>query len=354
MTLTAPHPSFSHSNDYYLGYARSITDDAIPEEDVHLTITNHILYLTIKGDPLDIHVEQRLRERLLRTKYFQTIKIHYEDKINTPEMTLPKPVEEEKPGLDEPMPSGTIYNAPIADPKWPRFSVGYQNHFKKNHGKSIYSLSFGENLALFRHKNNSEIYELGIQAGLFGAMDISSNPTTLINSDYFVGIGLSIVRSKKWQNMIQFSHLSSHLGDELIVKDPTITKKRINLSYETLKWLTAYKFNSLRPYLSIGYIIHRDPSTIKPLTFEGGFDYISEDKFIFHTTRAVAGAHIHSWEENKFKPTLNVRAGLQLENPVWQGRLLQGLIDYSYGKSRHGQFYKQKEHYIGVLISLSS
>ena len=154
--------------------------------------------------------------------------------------------------------------------------------------------------------------------------------------------------------MIQFSHLSSHLGDELIVSDPHLTKKRINLSYETLKWLTAYKFNSLRPYFGAGYIVHKDPSSLKPFSFEGGVDYLSEDKFIFRTTRAVAGAHIHSWEENKFRPSLNLRAGLQLENPVWQGRFLQGLIDYSYGKSRHGQFYKQKEHYIGVLITRSS
>ena len=354
ITLATPRPSFSHSKDYYLGYARSIIDDAIPEEDVKLEISHQVIYLTINGDPLDIHVEQRLKERLLRTEYFKSINIQYNNKVSSAEVNPPLPTVEEKPAANEVMPSGTIYNAPIADPKWPRFSVGYQNHYKKNYARSIYSLSFGENLALFRHKNNSEIYELGIQAGLFGAMDISSNPTRLINSDYFVGLGLSIVKSKKWQNMIQFSHLSSHLGDELIVSDPHLTKKRINLSYETLKWLTAYKFNSLRPYFGVGYIVHKDPSSLKPFSFEGGVDYLSEDKFIFRTTRAVAGAHIHSWEENKFRPSLNLRAGLQLENPVWQGRFLQGLIDYSYGKSRHGQFYKQKEHYIGVLISLSS
>lgn len=354
ITLATPRPGLSHSQDYYLGYVRAITDDVIPAEDIKFEISNHILFLTITGDPLDIHVEQRLKERLLRTNYFNSINIHYNNKVSRAEGSPPLPVVEEKPAANEMMPSGTIYNAPIADPKWPRFSVGYQKHFKKNHGRSIYFLSFGENLALFRHQNNSEAYELGIQAGLFGAMDISSNPTRLINSDYFVGLGLSIVKSKNWQNMIQFSHLSSHLGDELIVSDPHITKKRINLSYETFKWLTAYKFNSLRPYVGVGYIVHRDPSSLKPLTLEGGLDYISEDKFIFHTTRAVAGLHLHSWQENKFRPTFNVRGGLQLENPVWQSRYLQGLIDYSYGKSRHGQFYKQKEHYIGVLISLSS
>ena len=28
------------------------------------------------------------------------------------------------------LPSDVIYDPPIADPKWPKFSVGYQKHFK--------------------------------------------------------------------------------------------------------------------------------------------------------------------------------------------------------------------------------
>lgn len=90
-------------------------------------------------------------------------------------------------------------------------------------------------------------------------MDISSNPTRLINSDYFVGLGFSLVKSKKWENIFQVSHLSSHLGDELIVSNPSLTRKRINLNYETVKWITAYKINDFRPYIGAGYIVHRDP-----------------------------------------------------------------------------------------------
>lgn len=82
------------------------------------------------------------------------------------------------------------------------------------------------------------------------------------------------------------------------------------------------------------------PSSLKPFTVEGGLDYLSQERFIFNATRGVAGLHIHGWQENKYRPTLNVRGGIQLENPIWQGRFLQGLIDYSYEKSRHGQFYK--------------
>jgi hypothetical protein len=352
--LVLPKSSISHSKEYYIGYVRSVADDLIPEEDVKLALQQNVLFITINGESLDLHVEQRLKERLRKTNFFKEIKVSCSNKIQAESVILSPLTIKEKPNLTEVMPAGAIYASPIADPKWPRFSVGYQKHQKDHHGKNIYSLSFGENLALFRYKTNSMMYELGIQAGLFGIMDISSDPTRLINSDYFVGLGLSFVKNKRWQNMIQFSHLSSHLGDELLVSNPKLTAKRINLSYETLKWLAAYKFNALRPYIGCGYIVHHDPSSIKPMIFEGGIDYLSEEKFLFQTTRAVAGINIHAWEENRFKPSFNVRAGLQLENPVWQGRFLQGLLDYSYGKSRHGQFYRQREHYVGVLIALSN
>jgi hypothetical protein len=33
---------------------------------------------------------------------------------------------------------------------------------------------------------------------------------------------------------------------------------------------------------------------------------------------------------------------------------MQFLIEYSQGKSRHGQFYAKKEHYIGFRVAFSN
>src|SRR5690606_13234182 len=109
-------------------------------------------------------------ERLRKTSFFKEIKVSYSNKSQTELVILSPLTIKEKPNSTEVMPAGAIYASPIADPKWPKFSVGYQKHQKDHHGKSIYSLSFGENLALLRYKDNSMMYELGIQAGLFGIM----------------------------------------------------------------------------------------------------------------------------------------------------------------------------------------
>jgi len=345
---------YAYSKDHCLGYVQAITDELLPERKISTKLRKRSLEITIDGQPVDSETEQMLLARLKKTHFFEGVKIVFPQK---PELYEKAGALEESAKLCtayEALPAGTIYHAPIADPKWPRFSVGYQIPFKNTFGKKIFSLSFGENLALIRARNHDFIYEIGIQAGLTGLMDVSSKPTRLINSDYFVGVGLSTVHAQHWQNLIQISHLSSHIGDELLIDNPSLTGKRINLSYETLKWFTAYAFKSIRPYVAFAYMINRDPSYIKPFSFEIGCDYLSEDKFLFDTTRYVFGIHGHFWQQNHYKPTLNVRTGLQLENPIWRGRFLQFLLEYGKGPSRQGQFFSKKEHYIGIMVALAS
>jgi len=339
-----------------MGYVSCIINDIIPEEKVEYYIQNENLIIHLLKNELDVSTKEKLVHRLKETKFFKYVEIkNPESKTNS---TPPKDAMVVEPQSSvstlKLLPAGVLYDSPIADPKWPKFSAGYQRHLKKIYGKDIFSLSFGENLALLRYSNNSWSYELGAQAGLFGLMDIGSNPTRLINSDYFIGAGLSIVYERKWQNLIQFAHTSCHLGDEFLISRPDYLKKRINLSYEYLKWYTAYKFKTIRPYIGIAYLVHRDPSSLKPLTLEVGVDYVSEAKFMFDTTHYILGVHTHHWSENNFKQSLNIRTGLQLDNPVWGGRHLQFMIDYSVGKSRHGQFFKKNEHYIGLLVAISS
>ena len=348
---------YAFSQDYRIGYVACIINDSVPEEKLDFYIKNEKLYINLFERDLDHSTKEKLLQRLKKTNFFKTINIIVVE-TQTPSTTVKDAANSVKSQASqsshELLPAGVIYDSPIADPKWPKFSAGLQKHFKNVYGKNVFNLSFGENLSLIRYKTDGWAYEVGLQAGLFGLMDVGSSPTRLINSDYFVGGGLSMVYDRKWQNLFQFSHLSSHLGDEFLISRPDYVNKRVNLSYEAFKWFTAYKFHSLRPYVGFGYLVHRDPSTLKPFTLEGGVDYISPTSFLFDTTRFVCGIHTHFWSANNFKPSFNIRTGLQLEDPVWRGRCLQFLIEYSQGKSRHGQFYAKKEHSIGFMVTVSN
>lgn len=339
-----------------MGYVSCIINEMVPEEKLDFYIKDQVLIINLFERELEPSTKEKLLQRLKKTNFFENIEIAI---VTSKSVSIvPQGASFVKSHASHPtlevLPEGVIYDTPIADPKWPKFAAGYQKHLTNTYGKSIFGLSFGENFSLARYKTDGWAYEFGVQAGLTGLMDIASPTTRLINSDYFVGAGISVVYERRWQNMFQFSHLSSHLGDEFLISRPDYLNKRVNLSYEAFKWFSAYKFDHIRPYIGFGYLVHCDPSTIRPFTLEGGVDYVSKDKFIFETTRYVLGVYSHFWSQNNFKPSLNVRTGLQLENPIWGGRHLQFLIDYSAGKSRHGQFYAKKEQYIGLLIAISN
>tara|TARA_A100000171_G_scaffold51017_1_gene64039 strand:- start:3027 stop:4127 length:1101 start_codon:yes stop_codon:yes gene_type:complete len=350
-----PTVGFPQTEDYLKGYAQCVLDDTLVSQNVDLKVIKNTLYITITGQALSFDEEEQIKKRIQQNKHIKNVLISYGFQGQKQEV---KPLIQNTATKELPksqyLPQSALYTSPIADPRWPKFRVGYQVHRNKKYGANIFSFAFGENLPLYLYRKENYTLELGIQAGLFGLMNISHTPTLLINSDYFVGIGLSVELWHHWQHFLQLSHLSSHIGDELLINKQSLINKRINLSYETLRWLTAYKFKNTRPYFGIGYMIHRDPSSIQPLTIEYGIDYKTPFTFFDDSTRLIAGLHLHHWQQVKYHPTLTVAAGLQVENPVWANRKLQLLMEYKNGKSRDGQFFNFKEEYLGFLIVLAN
>ena len=252
------------------------------------------------------------------------------------------------------LPAKNLFNAPIADPRWPKFLMGISKDSKNGFGKNLWTFNFGENIGLIKFGSTEKPFEFGVQAASFGLMDIHSKPTKLINTDYFVAAGISY-RNGNFQHLFQLSHVSSHIGDEYLLSTEGQRIERINLSYETAKWFLRYKnSSSFSPYTQIGYILHVDPSTVKRLTLAAGIDYLSDKIIFLDATKFIAGGFISSWEENKFQPTINIRAGLQYERTKYCGRYLQLLVEYKTGKSQHGQFYRRNINHIGLLVTFSS
>ena len=263
----------------------------------------------------------------------------------------------EKPETDNDTPVEVLTTAPIfkpiiADPKWPRFTLAYYFHSKGSYGNRIFAPSFGAALPLAKKTTDGITYELGIHAGLFAVMDIGSNPTRLINADYFIGPTLAL-KQEHLDCLIRISHLSSHLGDEFLLSKQGKNIKRINLSYETAEVLAAYNFaNGFRPVVGIGYIFHAEPQNYKTLELTMGLDYRGLNYFLGNTARPIIG--IYSKTSNNFgwHPNISIKGGVEFKNHKIAGKALQLLIEYYNGNSLQGQFYKRHEHYLGTSINL--
>lgn len=252
------------------------------------------------------------------------------------------------------LPAKNLYDAPIADPRWPKFLMGVSHDFKGSLGKRLWTFNFGEDIGLLQFGSKQSPYEIGIQAGVFGLMDIASKPSILVNTDYMVALGLSHVHNQI-QYLLQLSHISSHVGDELLLSQAGQDLQRINLSYETLKCFVRYKSTSrFSPYIVLGYIVTVDPNTIKRAIFAGGVDYFSHRIIFKDSTRLIAGAFVNAWQENNYSPTVTIRMGMQYERTKYCNRFLQLFLEYQCGKSQQGQFYNTNIQQVGIVVAYSS
>ena len=192
------------------------------------------------------------------------------------------------PVTDGLMANHSLFQPLIADPKWPRFTLAYQYDLKSSVlRRHAFAPNFGASFSLYRltDTDKDQEWELSMQAGLFGLMDIGRNPSALINADYFVGVPISY-RSGAVTTLLRPYHISTHLGDEFMLTPEGKKTKRINLSYEGIDLILSYNINAFRIYGGGGYLVHKEPSYIKPLKIQIGVEYYSAYTFYGRKVKA--------------------------------------------------------------------
>ena len=242
--------------------------------------------------------------------------------------------------------------APLhADPRWPHFSGGYRQFTKGLNLSNVFAANFGETLPIYRNKSffGGE-WELGIQAGVFSIFDISTASIDLVNADYRVG-GLISYRNGRFSAFTRIQHQSSHLGDEFLLSNPTVT--RVNLSYEEMDLKLSYDvFSWLRIYGGAGMIVHRQPADLGRGSTQWGVELVSDQTFLEGRLRPVAYADFQCNERTTWGVGQSMMAGVQFENARIGDRRMQLLAEYYGGPSPDGQFYPQRVSWYGVGLHL--
>jgi hypothetical protein len=219
------------------------------------------------------------------------------------------------------LPHGHLFDPLIADPRWPRFSIGYR--YFTDTASHVGSATFGETFALYRWRGAGGFAEAGFQAGVFSIFDLGAPSSDLVNSDFFVALQASY-RKDDLSTMFRIFHQSSHLGDEFLLRTRI---DRVNLSYEGVDLKLSYRPTKwLRLYGGGAYMFDLDPPGIK-LDFQ---------------TR----------QENKWSSEISLRGGLQFERPLSFMRKISLLMEYYKGHSPNGQFFTEKIEYFGPGLHL--
>lgn len=241
----------------------------------------------------------------------------------------------------EPLPNNRLFTPLLADPRQPRFSAAYQYHETTDRDFNAGSVSFGEHFGLASGEWGSGHYQVGIAGGVFALFNLDAPSNDLVNADYMVGLPLSY-RDNAWSARARIYHVSSHLGDEFLLRNPDV--ERINLSYEAFDTLVSWEHDNLRLYGGGGLILQSEPQ-LDPWLLQYGVEY-RLPRVIGDYDLDLA-ANFKQSEAQDWILNQSYQVGLSFRR---DDRVIRILFQYYTGLSPNGQFFTDRLRYYGLGV----
>jgi hypothetical protein len=192
--------------------------------------------------------------------------------------------------------------------------------------------------------------QLSVIAGIFAQFDLATASFNLINTDFIVGLPLTVRRSGFSLNLRPY-HQSSHLGDEFLLESQI---ERENLSFESVQLLVSQEVGPLRVYAGGERLFNREPEELEPMLAQGGIEIGPLGMLEIGTVSRigiVAAIDVKTSEQQDWKPAWSARAGLEFGRPrdaLNPARRALLLFEFYQGPTPYGQFFRDGMRYIGL------
>ena len=239
------------------------------------------------------------------------------------------------------LPDGLMYPAYLAGQRESR--VAGQWGYETDSGW-LMDVTLGARVPLLRFGTDDPLFPEGWQIDAEGAafprIDWSTE-REMVATDFRFGVPIT-ARFGRWEYKLAYYHLSSHLGDEYMVRYATF--QRLNYVRDGLVLGMAVRPHpDLRFYAEAGWAFYTDGAA-DPWEFQFGADYspIASTGLRGSPFLAVNG---HLRGEVDFSGSLSVQAGWQWRGET--GHLFRTGLMYFNGQSVQYQFFTRHEQQIG-------
>lgn len=250
----------------------------------------------------------------------------------------------ESPRSLQVLPSGLIYRSYLAGQKEPRFASMWVHERESNW---IWDVAIGGRVGLLRYGTHDpcspEGFQIDLEGAAFPRLDME-HKEDVVATDFRMGMPLSF-GNRRFQTKFAVYHLSSHLGDEYMVRYQTFD--RINYSRNVLVWGNSfYCTDDLRLYAEAGWAFYAVGGS-EPWEFQFGAEYAPALPTGPRPAPFLA-INTHLREEVDFGGNLVLQTGL-----AWRGSgggLFRAGMQYYSGKSDQYEFYDRFEDKLGLGI----
>jgi Protein of unknown function (DUF1207) len=197
-----------------------------------------------------------------------------------------------------------------------------------------------------------QAHEWGLDVGSFTQFQVFNDTTRLakkpgqlvykiINNDYKLSFWYNLRKGRN-SYRVRLYHISSHLGDDYIVRYQLNYYTPNAVNYELIDFTASRDLPSgLRVYGNAG-ICFRKPSERERFNVEIGAYYRQPGN---KKQRLVGGIDIKAWQQTNFKPGIHAGIGYELGR---SSQNLTALLDLYYGYRPYGQYEYQTISWAGI------
>jgi hypothetical protein len=242
------------------------------------------------------------------------------------------------------LPDGLVYSPPMADPKASRLGIRV---FHERDDGWLYDAALGATTGILRFGSADPQSPDGFQLDLEGSAQLRLDiPEELDvrSADFRVGVPLSYGVGR-WRSRVGYYHISSHLGDEFLLKNPGF--RRLNFVRDVLYVnQSVYPMENWRLYADVGWAFYSDIAN--EWEFQFGTEWIARHAWFGAYPFWAVNGKVR--EELDYGGDFNAQFGW-----LWKadnGRRLRLGFHYFNGHSNQWSFYRQHEEQLGFGLWL--
>jgi len=330
-----PFPLRAQDDAFIEGYATAILDREFGISDATVEAHDGVLVLRARG--LTGRTREKVIAALSRIKGVKEVRV---------EEAPPPPGAPRRLTGDgwQALPEGRAFPILVADPRSSNFSVAYQHYVRSGAPdlQNVAALSLGEDFGLVRYQDpDFGRMSFSVEPAIFGLFNLDDLSHDLVNADYRIGLPVEYGKGPLSLKLSVF-HQSSHLGDGY----PSFLTHY--LSYEAVDLKAALSLGDVLLYAGASRMVDRDPADLALWSVQEGAQWISSGTILGDALAPLFAIDVQEHEQNFWRPSVSVRAGLEWVNPEQPRRRLQFLLEFYRGYNPNGQYYNERANWWGL------
>ncbi|QDV47563.1 hypothetical protein Enr13x_74730 [Stieleria neptunia] len=243
------------------------------------------------------------------------------------------------------LPDGLLWHSYLAAPQEPRISTVI---FGDNNDGIYWDATVGGRVGLLRYGTGQSHGASGWQWDLEGAvitrLDLL-HAEDVESMDYRFGTEITWAEGP-WAMKFGYFHISSHVGDEYLIRNPTFTR----INYVTESWIVGGSYRPREDMRLYGEFVNsfRASGGAKRYQLQTGAEYTPIAK-VMRRGAPFAAVNLNFREAVDYDVSTTVQAGWSFQSPK-SGRRIRLGAQYGDGPTSQFSFFQHRESHLGLGV----